>query len=175
MAYKAQYSAIPGCTLTNLQDGKWIEIPCYPDDITMSVSSNWNDTQAIGRSEPITAYTGTNFKEYSFTIGIHRDFCEAYLNRFDSNADFDTILVAVENTVYAKYGAGAEYHSPLTMFTFGTFRIEGAVTQLSTKYTKPIDAQGRYMYAEIGINIKCIPKNLPSYEDFNRNWDIYLN
>ena len=166
MAYTVQPSKLPSCSITNLQSNSSFILPCYPDDISMTINSNWNDTQAVGRSEPITAYTGTNFKEYSFTIGLHRDFCEA------KGLNFDTLQTALMNTVYAKYGTGKQYHSPLTAFTFGKFHIEGAVTSLGVKYTKPINRNGEYMYAEISISIKSIPSSLPSYDDFNHDWRI---
>ena len=166
MPYTVQPSKLPGCSITNLQTNSTFVLPCYPDDITMSISANWNDSQAIGRSEPITAYTGTNFKEYSFNIALHRDFCEA------KGLNFDTLQTVLMNTVYAQYGVDAAYHSPLTAFTFGKFHIEGAVTSLNVKYNKPINKNGDYMHAEISISIKSIPKELPSYNNFNKDWSV---
>ncbi len=166
MPYTVQPSKLPGCSITNLQTNSSFTLPCYPDDISMSVGANWAETQGYGRSEPITAYAGTNFIKYSFTIGLHRDFCEA------KGLNFDTLLEALENTIYAKYGKGAEYRSPLTAFTFGKFHIEGSVTSLDVSYKKPIDYLGRYVYAEVSISITNIPEKLPSYNDFNKNWNV---
>lgn len=162
--WQPQNSELPRCAIINLQTSTTLELPCYPDDITMNINASWEGSQAIGRSEPVVAYGGTSFKEYNFTIGIHRDMCDAY------GLDFDNIETACMNTVYAKYGVGNEYHSPLTAFTFGAFTIEGAVTSLNVKYTKPIDYLGRYMYSEISISIKSIPQNLPEYNNFNKDW-----
>lgn len=166
MPYTVQPSSLPECSIISLQTNPSdaTRIPCYPDDITMSISGSWNDTQAIGRSTPITAYNGTSFAEYNFTLIVHRDMCEAM------GISFDTLLYGLYNTVYAKYGEGANYGSPLTMFIFGEFQIEGGVTQLNMKYTKPIDAQGRYMCAEIGISIKGIPNVNPEYGSVNLPW-----
>ena len=51
-----------------------IELPMYPEQVTESINANWEEQQVLGRSSPLSAYSGTSLKSVSFELNLHRDF-----------------------------------------------------------------------------------------------------
>lgn len=50
-----------------------IELPVYPEQVTESISANWEEQQVLGRSSPLSAYSGTSLKSVNFELNLHRD------------------------------------------------------------------------------------------------------
>jgi hypothetical protein len=44
-----------------LTEDAW-ELPCYPENISESQQASWGDVQPLGRTSPLSAYTGTGYR-----------------------------------------------------------------------------------------------------------------
>lgn len=51
-----------------------IELPLYPQQVTESISPQWEQQKVLGRSAPLSAYANTDLKQVSFSLDLHRDF-----------------------------------------------------------------------------------------------------
>lgn len=51
-----------------------IELPLYPEEVTESITANWEEQNVLGRSSTLAAYAGTSLKSVNFTMDLHRDF-----------------------------------------------------------------------------------------------------
>ena len=51
-----------------------IELPLYPEQVSESISANWQNQNVLGRSAPLSAYANTDLKTVNFSLELHRDF-----------------------------------------------------------------------------------------------------
>ena len=45
----------------------------YPDEVTESISANWQKQTVLGRSAALSAYANTDLKTVNFSLDLHRD------------------------------------------------------------------------------------------------------
>jgi hypothetical protein len=50
-----------------------IELPIYPDQVSETITPEWQSQSVLGRSSPIAAYANTSLKNVSFSMDLHRD------------------------------------------------------------------------------------------------------
>ena len=173
------------CYFYNLQEktaqDRRIYLPSPPDQISVSIRADWPQQQMVGRSAPITTYAGTSFKEFSFTVTLHKDMCDDLYG----DGSYEKIINGLHNCVYPKYGSSPnDYRQPRTRFVMGAMHIDGAVTNLSFTWKKPLipvsqltsDRGFKPIYSNVDISISFmqIVKDVPSYGSINRGdyfWD----
>jgi hypothetical protein len=173
------------CYFYNLQDkatkDSRIYLPSAPEQISVSVRADWPQQQMVGRSAPITTYTGTSFREISFSISLHKDLCD---DLYGINS-YEKIINGLYNCVYPNYGKNpGDYRQPRSRFVFGAMHIDGAVTNLGLNWKKPLipvsQTSSKYgfkpIYSNVEINVSFVEiiKNVPSYGSVNRGdyfWD----
>lgn len=134
-------------------------LPCYPDSINESQQADWTSVSPLGRSSPLSAYTGTGYREISLNLRLHREMCngdEAYI---------DAILSELRRAVYPIYvEKGLE--PPITTFQFGQFKCKGYVRSISYNWQKPI-IDGYYQLCDVSIPFVDVPDSVFSAKDLS--------
>ena len=119
-------------------------LPCYPEEVSESTSSVWNDQPIVGRSSPITSFSGTGFRSVSFSMDLHRDMDTG-------STSIETILKSLRMSVYGSYESSG-IQPPITTFIFGSFKIKGIVRSISYTWKKPI-VDNQYQLCTVSISI----------------------
>lgn len=126
-------------------------LPVYPDDIQDTLSASWSNAQIVGRSSPIAAYVGTNFRSVSFTLDLHRELLPGY--------QIDNIIKLLDKSVYPRYTSQGLI-PPITIFRFGGFYAKGFVESVGRNWKKPINRVYNYTYTPISISMNCFPESV---------------
>lgn len=129
------------------------ELPCYPDEIGDSTSANWADESIVGRSSPISAYTGTGYRSISFSFPMHREMA----------SNIEDVIKILRASVYPKYEAKG-LTPPITTFRFGDFYVKGIVRSISFTWKKPI-INKKYQVCEVSVSIDSTPSKVMSASD----------
>lgn len=87
-----------------------LELPIYPEQVSESITPNWQTQSVLGRSSALSTYAGTSLKSVNFTLDLHRDLLTGSYS-LDEN---DLRSIASENkesyeTVRASQAAGMQY------------------------------------------------------------------
>jgi hypothetical protein len=64
----AQTTAIERAFILDLESGQRLFFQNMPEEIAESKAANWNDTDILGRSEPLKAYGGSTARAVSLTL-----------------------------------------------------------------------------------------------------------
>lgn len=134
-------------------------LPCYPDQISESQSANWSQSQPLGRSSPISTFTGTGYRTFGLNFRLHREMVngdEEYIDR---------ILVELRRSVFPFY-VEKGLQPPVTTFQFGKFRCKGYVESVSFSWQKPI-IDGYYQCCDVSLNFVDVPDSVFSASDLN--------
>lgn len=135
-------------------------LPCYPDNINESQVGNWSEQSPLGRSSPISAFTGTSYREISLNLKLHREMCngdEQYI---------DNILIEMRRSVYPHY-IKQGLMPPLATFQFGEFRCKGYVKNVSFNWQKPI-IDGNYQVCDVSLSVVDVPDSVKSASDISK-------
>jgi len=127
------------------------ELPCYPDEISENQSAVWSDVQILGRSSPITAYTGTSFRSVSMSFDLHREM-------ENGSNSIEDVLNLIRKAVYPEYQERGLI-PPTTIMAFGTFMVKGIVRSFSYTWKKPI-IDNSYQVCSVSIQIDDIPSSV---------------
>lgn len=133
------------------------ELPIYPDEISDSLSASWSTQQIVGRSSPIAAYIGTDFRKVSFSMELHR---ELLAEKGNPTGKMESLIRVIEKSVYPEY-LSQGLTPPITTFRFGDFYARGYVESVSNTWKKPI-INDMYMIASMSISMCCYPKSVIS-------------
>lgn len=154
---------------------KELVLPCYPEDLSSSMSANWSDTSIVGRSSPLTSYSNTNFTETSFSFTLRREMAMHFneTSTRGETADIENIIKYVQASVYPTY-VSAGIKPTLATFKFGKHKIHGIIRSVSIKYDKPI-INDLYSQVTISISMSEIPGKVFGVEDIvaNNSYNIY--
>lgn len=164
-----------------------IELPLYPEQVTESISTNWNTQPILGRSSPIAAYAGTDLKRVNFDLDLHRDFLtgsysltsdammavggqphlqaagnqkQSGTGPFDTRAWYVNINKMLQMACYPQY-TDAGLIPPTTYFIFGQMILKGFVDNYSTTWKKPI-INTFYGWNSVSIQMSCYPDTIIS-------------
>lgn len=123
-------------------------LPCYPESISESQDANWVTQAPLGRSSPLSTFTGTGYRTFGLSLKLHREMCndEAYIDR---------ILSEMRKSVYPKYTKTGML-PPITTFQFGQFRCKGYVTSINYNWQKPI-IDGFYQLCDVSLSFVDVP------------------
>lgn len=132
-------------------------LPCYPESISESQAANWSTINPLGRSSPLSTYTGTEYREFTLSLKLHREMCngdEAYI---------DKILVEMRRAVFPIYvEKGLE--PPITTFQFGQFKCKGYVRSVNYNWQKPI-IDGYYQLCDVSLGFVDVPESVFSAKE----------
>ncbi len=143
------------------------ELPCYPDEISDGTSARWSSQEILGRSFPISAYTGTGFRSISFSFDLHREMTvggEAGGAGIGYTTDLvDNALRVLRKSVYPRYEQ-AGLSPPKTIFRFGDFRVGGYVKDLTYVWKKPI-VDEKYQLCTVSVQLDQVPASVYGVDD----------
>lgn len=133
-------------------------LPCYPDAITESQGATWSNNTPLGRSSPLSAYAGTNYRSISLNFKLHREMCndESYI---------DMILVEIRRAVFPWY-VSQGLIPPVATFQFGQYRCKGYVDNVTYNWQKPI-VDGMYQVCDVGVSFIDVPEYVFSAQDLS--------
>lgn len=145
---------------------QWLALPMYPEDITDTMQSNFQQTNALARSAPVFTYSNSGPRSMSITLDMHRDMFNEENEKL--NTQFNTYgedyvdalinhLQACALPNYQSYSTStASIVPPMIAINFGdSIFIKGVVNSTVTvTYKKPIltNYKGQKKYAHMVVN-----------------------
>lgn len=144
------------------EDEKYIWLPAYPDQVSDSMGSKFNDTNALGRSAPVYTYSSSGPREVKFSLVLHRDLMDE-ANVGKSNAQLkpgedyvDYVIRALQSIAVPKYNITDKVVEPpwVALRLSNQIFIRGVVTgQVGVEYRKPLLNNGKYAMITISFII----------------------
>lgn len=133
-------------------------LPCYPESISESQDANWVTQSPLGRSSPLSTFTGTGYRAFGLSLKLHREMTndEKYIDR---------ILVEMRKAVYPKYTSTGML-PPITTFQFGEFRCKGYITNVGFNWQKPI-VDGYYQLCDVSLSFVDVPDKVFAANNLN--------
>lgn len=131
-------------------------LPCYPESVSESQGATWSSNTPLGRSSPMSAYVGTNYRTLSLNFKLHREMCN------DENY-IDIVLVEMRRAVFPWY-VSQGLIPPVATFQFGEFRCKGYVDNLTYNWQKPI-VDGHYQVCDVSLSFIDVPEKVFSAQD----------
>lgn len=171
-----------------------IELPLYPDEVTESISAQWQTQPILGRSSPLAAYSNTSLKTVNFTLDLHRDLLTGSfghtrsslesaggsLNKqaaglqiqsakgpFATRSWYTSANKMLQISCYPQYTSNGLI-PPTTYFIFGQMILKGFVESYSTTWKKPI-INTFYGWNSVSIQMSCYPDSIISASDIITN------
>lgn len=168
---------LPDCYLyiSHLDEGHqyWM-LPGYPDKVTDSMQSSFQENSALGRSAPIYTFSSSGPRTVQINLSFHRDMFED-INQFQypngSNGRFaydekdpsvaaedmaEKFIHAIQAIAIPKYNlSNKAIEPPLVAIRLGKeVFIKGIVSgNVSVTYGKPILSNEKYAIIEIGFTV----------------------
>lgn len=138
------YKPIQGCYMIVHQNSTLhYSLPCYPEEISDSISVNWSDNTIVNRGSPLSSYVGTGFRSVSFSMTLHRDM------DYPTHS-IEQVLKALRSSTYPRYGTTIK--PPVVTFAFGEFKVKGIVRNVSVNWKKPI-IENKYYMCDVSVQI----------------------
>lgn len=171
-----------------------IELPLYPEQVSETITPNWQSQSVLGRSSPIAAYANTSLKNVSFSLDLHRDLLTGSFSHttdslkaiggslknqaagrqqqsqsgpFDTRTWYVNINKMLQISCYPQY-TKLGLIPPTTYFIFGQMILKGFVNSYSTEWKKPI-INTFYGWNSVTINMDCYPDSIISAKDMITN------
>lgn len=144
------------------EDGEYVLIPTWPDQIKDDMPANFVSTSALARSAPVYSYSNSGPRTVAVSVELRRDMFDQ-VNFIGSNIkpnldeDYvDTIIRKLQSIAVPKYDASSKaVQPPMVAVRFGNeVFIKGIVTgNISVSYEKPITPDGKYYGVNIGFTV----------------------
>lgn len=138
------------------------KLPSWPDSVTDSMSSNFQATNALGRTAPVYTFSNSGPRTVQISIALHRDLMDE-VNIGISNSSLgegedyvDNLLKALQAIAVPKYNlTNKSVEPPLVALRLGNeIFVKGVVTSgIGLTYSKPILSNGKYAQVQITIVI----------------------
>ena len=149
--------------ISHLDEGlRFWRIPCWPDAISDSMSSNFAQTNALGRSAPVYTFSNAGPREVQISINLHRDIMDD-VNTGVSNSTLglgedyiDNLVNALRSIAVPKYNLNNKaVEPPLVALRLGReIFVKGVVTGgIGLDFEKPILSNDRYAQVKLTIKI----------------------
>lgn len=143
--------------------GEFVVIPTWPETISDAMKSTFQETNALGRSAPVFAFSSSGPRTVRLTINLHREMMQL-VNQNVSNLKIDklgddyvdTLIKKLQSISVPKYTmASKTVEPPMVAVRFGNeIFIKGIVNgSLSVSYTKPILSNGKYAQVAIVFDV----------------------
>ena len=148
---------------------KFCILPLYPESITDSMNTSFNETNALSRSAPVFTFNNAGPRSVSISFSLHRDLMED-LNKNVSNLKSNVVNAKEEDYIdtlvkylqaaslpkYQVYKNGSKsVQPPMVALRLGneTF-IKGVINSaITVTRKKPIMSDGKYACVDIQFNI----------------------
>ena len=142
-----------------------LSLPIYPEQVSNSITTTYQDTNIAGRSGTLSVYSGTSDIVTSFSIHLHREVVSTEFPNFDNgdNNLVDKIVSLIEAAGYPLYTSTGTY-TPIVIYQFGDTYIKGKQTSANTVWGGP-KIGGKYMEATINISVTNTPSKVLSFND----------
>lgn len=143
-------------------------LPCYPEEVTNSISTNYQSTEILGRPGQISSYISTGDPTSSFVLRLHRD-VRAVETDTDLNAQrnhIDRIVSLIESAQYPYMDStGGGIYAPIVTYIFGDTMITGKQTSVNTKWFGP-KIEGKFMAVDLNISVTNLTYGVRDYSHF---------
>jgi hypothetical protein len=157
-------SVLPDCYiyishLDGPEEAKYWQLPGYPDNITDSMGSSFQENSALGRSAPVYTFSHSGPRTISIKLSFHRDMFEEMPSNVTPRDDEDkaeSFIHAIQAIAVPKYNlSNKAIEPPLVALRLGReVFIKGIVSGgVSVTYGKPILSNEKYAVIEIGFTI----------------------
>lgn len=131
------------CYIRNMITGTTSTFYVVPDEVSDSVTSNYESEEIRGRSSPIKGYNSTSARVVSYTLELHDDYCK------------DGILATVNflrALAYPNYGGTIT--PPRCYVRLGTMvAMQAVVTSVATTWQLPI-RNNVYIRASVSLELE---------------------
>lgn len=144
------------------EGGRFMVIPTYPDSVSDSMSSTFQQTNALGRSAPVFSYSNSGPRVVQIQLTLHRDMMdEVNYNVSDIPVEIgddyiDTLIKCLQATALPAYRASAKsIEPPMVAIRLGNeIFIKGVVVgNVGVIYNKPILENDKYAIANISFSV----------------------
>lgn len=129
------------CYIINLITDSRIEFELTPEEVSDSVSAQYDETVPRGRSNPILGYNSSGPRTVSYTIPLHDDYCK------------EGILATVNKLqalAYPIYHTGS-IQAPTALIRLGKMvNTTGVCTEVGVTWKKPY-RDGVYLNADVSL------------------------
>lgn len=141
------------------------QLPGYPDEVSDSMQSTFQNTTALGRSAPVYTFSNSGPRSVQITLNFHRDMFEAeneklkmHLNpRLREEDDLaENFIHALQAIAVPKYNlSNKAIEPPIVAVRLGQeVFIKGVVTSnISVSYGKPILINEKYADIKVTFTI----------------------
>ena len=136
-------------------------LPQWPEEISDSIGSSFNSTNALSRSAPVFSYQYSGPRELQISIDLHRDMMDE-ANYFISNLPIedkddyvDALIKALQAVALPNYhGETKEVEPPMVAVRFvEEIFVKGVVNGcITVTYKKPLLNNNKY--AQVSISFK---------------------
>ena len=149
--------------ISHLDEGfQFWKLPCWPDSISDTMQSNFQQTTALGRTAPVYTFANSGPRTVRIGLTLHRDIMDD-VNAGISNVKLgegedyvDNLLRALQSIALPKYNlTNKAVEPPLVALRLGNeIFIKGVVTSgIGITFNKPILTNGRYAQIELSLEI----------------------
>lgn len=144
------------------EEKKYFILPSYPDQLADNMQSNFNQTNALGRSAPIFTYSNSGPRSVQFHIVLHRDLMDDVNSTNlsitpEPGADYvDTLIRALQSIAVPKYNITGKLVEPpwVALRLSNEVFIRGVVSgSVSVEYQKPVLENGKYAVVNVTFTI----------------------
>lgn len=144
------------------EEEKYFILPSYPDQIADNMNSNFQQTNALGRSAPVFTYSNSGPRSVQFHITLHRDLMDdanigvSNVGREYGEDYVDTLIRALQSIAVPKYNITQKMIEPpwVALRLSNELFVRGIVSgQIGVEYQKPVLENGKYALVNITFMI----------------------
>ncbi len=161
-------SVLPDCYLyishlDGVDEAQYWTLPSYPDSVADSMSSSFQEQNALGRSAPVYTFSNAGPRTVQIDLKFHRDMFDEVSAGGGSNATLrdeddyaDSFIRALQAIAVPKYNlSNKAIEPPLVAVRLGKeVFIKGVVTSgISLTYSKPILDNEKYAQVAVSFTV----------------------
>lgn len=144
------------------EEGEYWIIPTYPDSIQDTMSSTFDQTNALSRSAPVFTYVNSGPRQMQISLHLHRDMMDdVNLNKSNAKLEIgqdyiDSLIKKLQSIALPKYNLNNRaVEPPLAAIRISNeIFIKGVVTGgVNVTYDKPILNNGKYAQVYVSFQI----------------------
>ena len=141
------------------EEAKYWQLPGYPDEVSDSMTSNFQANTALGRSAPVYTFSNSGPRTISINLTFHRDMFDEMPSNValrDGEDKAENFIHALQAIAVPKYNlSNKAIEPPLVAIRLGReVFIKGVVTSAVTvTYRKPILDDEKYAVVSIGFTV----------------------
>lgn len=139
----------------------WI-IPCYPDEISDTMNSTFNENSALGRTAPVMTYSRSGPRTVQISIVLHREIFDdmnvgiSNAKKYETEDYLDALIRALQSIALPKYNlTNKAIEPPIVAFRLANeIFVRGVVTGgIGMTFEKPILYNNRYAQARLSLAV----------------------